>query len=809
MCATYVLRLVLCTHPLENKPHIKRRVRMKCPKCWMELPHTAKIRSCTVCGIPLVYDVHDVFTDHVHGIVKEIRDGQTKMAKLIDEHLRTPEQTFMLLEGGTGIGKSYAYLVPSMLLRNEKVRGDLANDSLKDFEEKVIRDSNQKNKIIIATTKKLLQTQICKTDLRESLIPHLNVSDYVSEIVMKSQSNYACTHPAVINTLKNPSERARLISFISERASEGLFPEVEFWEGDRPAWWNDINVDNCIFSPKKTECPRHTTCCPSIAKSNFLVSNQALVSTLLANRLLNSRTKFGACDTLIIDEAHLFISSLYKAHTRTLTAKSLGSILKRLRYHPYMERLKDRNSFYALIDKSVADFKTLHSLCQKWHKESKADGGILKAVGFDCSGLEHDIVAAYAEVVASLEGIQIYACNAEETPIRSFAHNDDPWDELFEEEQPVKGSVSGPAVTKEQERRALATRLNKIKESVSDFKETLISAFKNFQTEGAFEAVPVVTENGIEIIPSDIRNIAAEHFKGIKKVIFLSATMCVNGTFNYIRNLLGLDLIEGATVVEGVFESPFDYAKQAVVYLPLHIDPIPAYGTPPEDKKAWFDQVADETAFMIEKFKGDALVLFTSQYDMDIIFSLVKDKAGIKSPVTYLKMEKDKSDLFLEKFRETDHSALFGLKSYWEGVDIPGDKLRLVVVVKLPFPVPSDPIITLENQRAKAEGKNPFNDVSLPRMLFDLRQGTGRLIRRKSDRGIVAILDSRIWTGGGKTQEQTLKRLRQLKAEGKAISPIGYGLRAFNALCFKNRVDTREKFLKVLEQINKRPGVTG
>lgn len=816
MCGTYELRLDLCMHPLGPKPHVNRRVSMKCPKCKWELPHTAKFKTCTICGIPLVYDVHDVFTDHVHGIIQEVREGQTKMAKLIDEHLRTPDQTFMLLEGGTGIGKSYAYLVPSMLLRNEQVRSDLANEELKDFEEKVLLDTNLKDKIVIATTKKLLQTQICKKDLREGLIPYLEVSDYVSEIVMKSQRNYSCTHPAVINTLKNTMERARLMSFINDCLSEGLFPDVDLWEGDEPAWWGDINVNNCIHSHKKTECPRHTTCCPSVAKSNFLVSNQALVSTLLANNLINSRTKFGRCDTLIIDEAHLFIGSLYNAHTKKLTAKSLGYTLKRLRYHPYMERVRNRNEFHVLTDKVVEEFKTLHSLCKKWHKDSKVEGGILKAVGFACSELEQEITTTYERIGLQLADILEFTSDAEEhAPPVVTAHKPDSindfWDSLdsAEEELPVKGTISGPAVTKEQERRALATKLNHLKDNVSEFQQILTSAFKNFQTAGVFEAVPVVTEDGIEIIPSDIRHIAAEHFKGIKKVIFLSATMCINGTFNYIRSLLGLDLVAGAKIVEGVFESPFDYAKQAVVYLPLHMDPVPAYGSPPEKKQAWFDQMADEMTAMIEASKGDALVLFTAQYEMDAIFNLVKAKAGIKSQVTYLKMEKGKSDFFLEKFRETDNSALFGLKSYWEGVDVPGDKLRLLIVAKLPFPVPSDPIITLENQRAKAEGKNTFNDVSIPRMLFDLRQGTGRLIRRKSDRGIVAILDSRMWTGGGKTQEQTLKKLRQLKAEGKSISPTGYGLRAFNALCFKNRVDTREKFLKVLEQINKKPGVTG
>jgi len=797
MCATYVLRLVLCTLPLVTKPRPKRRVSMKCPKCGLEMPHASGLKTCTVCGIPYVYDVQDIFDDRVNGIIQEVRDGQTKMAKLIDEHLRTPEQTFMLLEGGTGIGKSYAYLVPSMLLRNESVRGELAQEGIKDFEERNVLSGNVKNKMIIATTKKVLQNQICQKDLRESLIPHLDVSEYVSESIMKSQRNYACVHPTVISTLKNPLDKERLMGFIRECEHQGRFPEGEFWEGGRPVWWDDISVENCLHTPKRSECPHHKKCSPDITRSNFLVSNQALVSTLLANRLFNSRTKFGTCDTLIIDEAHLFVTSLYKAHTKELTAKNLGYNLKRIKYHPFMSQMvKGRSEFSILADRAVEEFKSLHALCQKWHKESKSEGGILRAVGFGCSDKERDIVTAYAALVASLEGAMVYVSNAADPP-----EDNDPWNS-------AKGSVTGPLEAKNREKLVLANKLIRHKDNLLTFILNLHAAFRCFQTPEPPESVPVVTDKGIEIIPSDIRQIAAEHFRGINKVVMLSATMCIDGTFNYIRRQLGLDLVQGAKIVEGVFESPFDYSKQAIIYLPLHMDPIPAYGTPVQEKQAWFNQMADEISCMIEASKGDALVLFTAQYEMDAIFELVKTKAGIKSPVTYLKMETDMSDFFLDKFRETDHSALFGLKSYWEGIDVPGDKLRLVIIAKLPFPMPSDPIITLENQRAKAEGKNTFNDVSIPRMLFDLRQGTGRLIRRKSDRGIVAILDSRIWTGGGKTQPQVLERLRRLKAEGKAISPIGYGLKAFNAIGFKNRIDTREKFLKVIEQMNKRLGVT-
>ena len=774
---------------------------MRCPKCGLELPHTSNLSLCTLCGIPYVYDVQDVFDDRVNDIVKEVRPGQTKMAKLIDEHLRTPDQTFLLLEGGTGIGKSYAYLVPAILQRNEQIQGALAADELKDFEEKLLMDKNVKEKIVIATTKKLLQKQICYSDLRDTLVPKLNVGGYVSEIILKSQSNYACTDPSVISTLKNPMDRERLLQFIRKCANEESYPDTDSWDGDRPVWWDEISVDNCPFAPKMSACKRRDTCCPDISRNNFLVSNQALVSTLFAHNLFTSKTKFGECKILIVDEAHLLVNSLYSAHTRKLTAKSLNSLLKKVMHHPFIDTGWHRSSFTPLADNAVARFKKLHDLCRKWSKESKSAGGVLKAVGFHCGFLEADILGEQAQIAETIE--EIRGLISERIGVQSSESDDDEMEEVY------KGSVGSSKVNKDRERNTHLKKLKKHYDSLEDFSGTMQSAFKSFETKTISQHVPVVTEDGIEIIPEDISQVAAEHFKDIQKVVFLSATMSVGGNFDYIRRQFGLDLIPGAKVVESVFESPFNYDRQAAVYLPLHMDPVPEYGCSPDVKQVWFEQMADEISFMVEAFQGDALVLFTAQYEMDAIFSLVKEKAGIFSNVTYIKMEKGRGEYYLDRYKETDHSVLFGLKSYWEGIDIPGDKLRLVVIAKLPFPMQSDPVIALETQRAKAAGQNDFNTVQIPRMLFDLRQAAGRLIRRKTDVGIVAILDARIWTGGGKTQMQTLKRLRQLKAAGQPISPTGYGLRAFNAIGFKNRIDTRENFLKVLAKINNRPAITG
>ncbi|MBN1936907.1 MAG: ATP-dependent DNA helicase [Anaerolineae bacterium] len=217
---------------------------------------------------------------------------------------------------------------------------------------------------------------------------------------------------------------------------------------------------------------------------------------------------------------------------------------------------------------------------------------------------------------------------------------------------------------------------------------------------------------------------------GEHTVICTSATLSAGGNFDLFRSRCGvpenaLDLI-GAPV--------FDYQQQAMIYLPQ----LPTFDW--QNREQYFDTVAEETARLLEVSRGRAFCLFTSWSGMEHVVDKLRET--LPWPVL-VQGEQPRSEL-LRLFKSTSHSVLFATKSFWEGVDVPGDALSLVIIDKLPFPSPNDPLHEARSEQITEQGGNAFIEYTLPIMTLNLKQGFGRLIRTKSDRGIVAILDNRL-----------------------------------------------------------------
>jgi ATP-dependent DNA helicase DinG len=223
-----------------------------------------------------------------------------------------------------------------------------------------------------------------------------------------------------------------------------------------------------------------------------------------------------------------------------------------------------------------------------------------------------------------------------------------------------------------------------------------------------------------------------EHLFGKNTVICTSATLSTSGTFELFKARCGIQQQPLALIGEPVF----DFAGQALIYLP----DLRAYDY--QDREAYFEGVAEETCRLLEVSRGRAFCLFTSWAGMHLVADALRD--GLPWPVL-VQGEMPRSEL-LRTFKSTPHSVLFGTKSFWEGVDIPGEALSLVIIDKLPFPSPQDPLHEARTDRVAKEGGNPFAEYTLPMMILALKQGFGRLIRTKTDRGVVAILDSRLTT---------------------------------------------------------------
>ena len=225
--------------------------------------------------------------------------------------------------------------------------------------------------------------------------------------------------------------------------------------------------------------------------------------------------------------------------------------------------------------------------------------------------------------------------------------------------------------------------------------------------------------------------------------VLLSATLRISDSFTYAAERFGLSLGEDASTgaEAGVdasavaHPSPFDYATQAILYVPRH---VPAPGS-----AQYEDVLFEEMRGLIEASSGRAFVLFTSHMMLRRIAPRLS--AAVDWPVL-VQNESGGKDAILQQFREDTHSVLCGTRSFWEGVDVPGESLSLVIIDKVPFAPPDDRLLMARCEACAAKGGNAFHDIQLPEAMAALRQGAGRLIRSQDDRGVIAILDSRLYT---------------------------------------------------------------
>ncbi len=214
--------------------------------------------------------------------------------------------------------------------------------------------------------------------------------------------------------------------------------------------------------------------------------------------------------------------------------------------------------------------------------------------------------------------------------------------------------------------------------------------------------------------------------------IFTSATLAVQRDFGHYCAEMGLDQAESA-----FWDSPFDYERQALLYAPMNL--------PDPNSHAYTDAVVKAAFPVVEASGGRAFFLCTSLRAMRRTHELLTEhleRAGLDFPLL-IQGEGGKNEL-LERFRRLGNAILVGSQSFWEGVDVRGEALSLVVIDKLPFAPPDDPVLSARIERMKAEGRNAFMDYQLPRAVINVKQGAGRLIRDETDRGVLMICDPRL-----------------------------------------------------------------
>jgi ATP-dependent DNA helicase DinG len=621
----------------------------------------------------------------------EARSGQVEMASAV---ARVFEQGGVLLaEAGTGTGKTLAYLVPAILSRE---------------------------RVLISTGTKNLQEQIFFKDipaLREALgIPF-------TATYMKGRGNYVCLHKldqlsegAAGNGPASHDVFLPIIREWSSRTETGDRAELQDLPEDL-AFWNEVSAtaDTCLG----TECQQYDACFVTrmrqrAAESDVVIVNHHLLCADAAVRQGNYGEVIPAFSRVILDEAHQlediatqyfgFSVSNYRFDelARDVERLTIADRKAKDEIAKALEKLRNhaRAFFTELAFAHRGDGRVKNEERVRATKESLGRT-------FDSAAL---LTGALDLVEANLALLK---------PIRQKA--DAPYGDGdttdaggFRDEEDVATDAATMARRAGQLRDELRFLLRGGDDEYVYFVE--------FRGRGIF----------LRAAPIDVSTIVRERLLDrMKTTVLTSATLTVDGAFDYVRERLGIHEAD-----EIRLPSEFDFRTQAILYLPQRM---------PDPRDDNFAVAASrEVIAILRRTHGRAFVLFTSYATMRAVQAMAE--MALDYPI-FAQGTAPRSQL-LNQFRETPHAVLFATSSFWQGVDVVGEALSCVIVDKLPFASPGDPILSARIDAIRARGGDPFGEYQVPLAILALQQGLGRLIRHRRDRGVLAVLDPRLRTKG-------------------------------------------------------------
>ncbi|WP_338952877.1 ATP-dependent DNA helicase [Fusobacterium nucleatum] len=649
----------------------------------------------------------------------EYRQEQEEMAQYIQEAIN--EDRKIIVEAGTGTGKTLAYLIPA-------IKWAVVN----------------KKKVIIATNTINLQEQLLLKDipLAKSII-----KDEFSYVLVKGRNNYVCKR--LFNELalgKNIDigtfsiEAREQIEYIlkwGNKTKTGDKAELPFEV--YPDVWELVQSTTELCLGKK--CPYRKECFYMKTRmekmeADILISNHHV---FFADLNVRAETDFDSeylilprYDMVIFDEAHN-IESVARSYFSVEVSKiSFTRLLNRI-YQRKNKRKKEKSALIRVED--TIDEKDL--------EDSQQYIDLLNTLKEEISILQN-IGDEYFDEIR-----KIYETNTE-APIKKSLNNFEMTKSRFLENLREKKDIFqtkladflnlmmifNNVIDEEKDKNPEVINFNN---HLKMFK-AYIDSFKfinSFEDDNYIYWLDINSKRTNVVLTATPLNIAQKLstvlFDNLDRLVFASATIVVNGSFDYFKKSLGLDEED---CIEAIIKSPFDYNEQMSVYIPSDI----------QDSENINAFVSDASRFILNillKTNGKAFILFTSYIMLNQIYYSISKKLKDKGFEVFLHGDKPRSQL-IKEFKEAENPILFGTTSFWEGVDVQGENLSNVIITKLPFLVPTDPVVSAISKKIEENGGNSFTDFQLPEAIIKFKQGVGRLIRKKTDSGNIFILDNRI-----------------------------------------------------------------
>lgn len=647
----------------------------------------------------------------------EYREGQLDMAQRVEACFS--ESKLLSVEAGTGVGKSFAYLVPAISFALRKA-----------------------SKVVVSTNTKNLQEQLFYKDLPQlrDMLP----LPFVAALV-KGRENYVCERrweeflSEQTRGIAPYEAQALLYLFIWKYLTKsGDVSENSSFDRSRfSITWRKVCSDRYLCSSRK--CPHFGKCYVmnlrrQIAEASVVVANHSL---LLAD-LRMENTTLGEYSYLVVDEAHNLMASASKNLGFDLGYADLVNLYNQLA----PAQKSKRTAFLAQLEQSVARSAVsesnkayLASLCKNLTEQvsqlRKITHSLFEEASKRCNEamswgkLRIKQTSDFKELYSYL-GLLINAwkdflkeLNALQNVYNSFNSNQVLRFETFSEN--------------------IAAFLNRGLEN-----EVQLLALENPDLDNYAlwiensarpdRNIPAAT---LCYAPVDVsRQLNDMLYNVVPSIVFTSATLALRGSFKYFNAQSGLSLVPPVRLSEAIVASPFDFDRQSRLMVGSFL---------PEPKDKFFiNQALGCLEQLLASTNVGTMVLFTSYSDLNAVYDHLGDALFHAQRPFFAQGKTGSRTSILEEFKRHNNAVLLGTSSFWEGVDVQGDSLSLLILFKLPFQVPSEPVVEALIDKLEREQKDSFMHFMLPNALLRLRQGFGRLIRHKNDRGVVLIMDSRV-----------------------------------------------------------------